>query len=94
MSRMIHQRHWDVIRKMANYTDLEWDYNVGYLKYKIHMFAPYKSLVKIVIEKGKGENYEIKSHDISLHSWVDMITWDMLKSGFEEWKQQVLTENF
>ena len=95
MSRMIHQRHWDVILKMADYPNLEWGYSVGYLKYKIHMFMPYKSLVKMVIERnqGVGKNYEIKSHDLTLHSRVSVITWDMLKIGFEEWKKQVLTNN-
>ena len=93
MRRQIQQRHWDVILKMANYPNLEWGYSVGYLKYKISMFAPYKSLVKIVIEKGVGKNYEIKSHDLTLHSRVSVITWDVLKIGFEEWKKQVLTNN-
>jgi hypothetical protein len=98
--RQIQTEQWNVIKLMANREDLEWDYNIGHLvghtfpvvEHKIHIFAPYKSLVKIVIRKynvGKT-NYEIKSHDLTLHSYVDSTIWDMLKMGFEEWRRQVL----
>ena len=93
MSRMIQQRHWDVICKMAQCNFLQWTYSNGFLQrntYKVHVYSPYESIVQLVVE---NDDNEISSHEISLHSWIDESIWDMLKNGFEEWKQHVLTKN-
>ena len=53
------------------------------------MYTPYPRppLVKFVVEDNDNA---IKTQDLSLHSWIDMITWEMLMLGYEDWKGQVL----
>jgi hypothetical protein len=89
--KQIQQRQWDVICKMARYPGgLRWEYNIGYIKYNIYMYTPphgHPHRVTFVVE---DNDIEIKTQDLSLCSWIDLVTWEMLKLGYEDWKEQVL----